>query len=71
MLEDAYRQHKIDIPWKFWNVRDCRTIKDLYESSRGGWNKQVGGNAHNSLHDALYQAQYISSMWNKILNPKQ
>lgn len=71
MLEDAYRQHDIDIPWKFWNVRDCRTIKDLYESSRGGWGKSMGVGAHNSLQDALYQAQYISSMWNKILSPKQ
>jgi len=69
MLEHAYRQLDIDIPWKFWNVRDCRTIKDLYESSRGGWDKKAGGNAHNALHDAIYQAQYISTMWNKILKP--
>ena len=69
MLEDAYRQYGIDIPWKFWNVRDCRTIKDLYESSRGGWDKTAGGNAHNALHDVIYQAQYICTMWNKILKP--
>lgn len=67
MLEDAYRQYGIDIPWKFWNVRDCRTIKDLYESSRGGWDKTAGGDAHNALHDAIYQAEYICTMWNKIL----
>lgn len=69
MLEHAYRELDIPVPWKFWNVRDCRTIKDLYESSRGGWNGKIGGEAHNSLQDALYQAQYICSMWNKILNP--
>lgn len=69
MLENAYRQYDIEIPWKFWNVRDCRTIKDLYEFSRGGWDKTAGGNAHNALHDAIYQAKYICTMWNKILKP--
>lgn len=68
-LEHAYRQHKQEIPWKFWNVRDCRTIKDLYESARGGFDKKVGGIAHNALHDAIHQAEYICYMWNKILNP--
>jgi hypothetical protein len=67
MLEDAYRQHSIEIPWEFWNIRDCRTIKDLYESSRGGYDKKSGGVLHNALDDAMFQAQYICDMWNKIL----
>lgn len=66
ILEDAYRQHKLDIPWKFWNVRDCRTVKDMYESSRGGWDKKMGGTKHNALQDAIYQAQYINEMWKSL-----
>lgn len=68
ILENAYIQHNIEIPWEFWNIRDCRTILDLYESSRGGFNKKSGGDKHNALHDAIYQANYINMMWNKILN---
>jgi len=68
ILEDAYIQHDIEIPWKFWNVRDCRTIKDLYESARGGFDKKSGGTLHNALDDAQYQADYVIEMWNKILN---
>ncbi len=34
ILEHAYDQYQIEIPWEFWNVRDCRTIKDMYESQR-------------------------------------
>lgn len=72
MLEDAYRQFNTDCPWKFYNVRDCRTIKDIYESSRGGLNKTmgsvVGSGAHNALNDALHQAEYITFIWNKILS---
>ncbi len=66
-LEHAYRQHGIDIPWKFWNVRDCRTIKDLYESARGGYDKKSGGTLHHALDDATFQAQYICDMWKSIL----
>ena len=67
ILEDAYRQLNIDIPWKFWNVRDCRTVLDMYESARGGFNKKSGGTLHNALDDAYYQAQYITMMWKKLL----
>lgn len=70
MLEDAYRQCGIEIPWKFWNVRDCRTIKDLYESSRGGYDKKSGGTLHHALDDAIFQAQYVCEMWKSILQEK-
>lgn len=29
IMENAYRKTKVDVPWKFWNVRDVRTIFDL------------------------------------------
>tara|TARA_R110000822_G_scaffold84867_3_gene199050 strand:- start:29002 stop:29541 length:540 start_codon:yes stop_codon:yes gene_type:complete len=70
ILENAYRQFGIDIPWKFWNIRDCRTVLDMYESKRGGLNKKVGGNAHNALYDAQYQAEYIIKMWKELLGDK-
>lgn len=69
-LEHAYRQHDMEIPWKFWNVRDCRTIKDLYESARGGYDKKSGGTLHHALDDAIFQAQYINEMWKSILQGK-
>ncbi len=70
MLENAYDQLDIEVPWKFWNIRDCRTINDLYEALRGGFNKATGGTLHNALDDAYYQVQYINMMWYKISNPK-
>jgi exodeoxyribonuclease VIII len=72
MLEDAYRQYEIEIPWKFWNVRDCRTVLDMYESIRGGFNKTVNRQgAHNALDDAKFQAQYITMMWSRLLGDKK
>ena len=65
ILEDAYRQCEMVVPWHFWNIRDCRTIKDLYESKRGGFDKKSGGTLHNALDDAKMQAKYVTMMWRK------
>jgi len=64
--EHAYRESLLDIPWRFWNVRDCRTIKDLFESKRGGLNDNFTGVAHNALDDAIHQAKWVTLMWSKL-----
>lgn len=67
-LEDAYRQVDQEVPWKFWNIRDCRTILDMYESKRGGFGKSSNRKgAHNALQDAIHQAKYVTMMWSKLL----
>lgn len=70
MLEDAFRQHNIDIPWDFWNVRDCRTVVDMFETNRGGFGESRRGNNHNALDDATNQAKYIIKMWRKLVYGK-
>ena len=30
ILENAYKQEQLPIPWQFWNVRDARTVYSLY-----------------------------------------
>lgn len=52
-------------PWRFWNIRDCRTIKALV----GGFVKFEGereGEAHHALYDAIHQAQWVSHFWKAI-----
>ena len=70
ILEDAYSQFGIEVPWKFWNIRDCRTIKDMYESARGGYEKKSGGVMHHALDDAIHQAEYVCYMWRSLLAGK-
>ena len=76
ILEHAYRVYKLPIPWKFWNVRDCRTVKDMFESTRGGLSVAIGSGrdkknvAHNALNDAIHQAEYINKMWSKLVGEK-
>lgn len=67
ILEYCYRIYELPVPWKFWNIRDCRTIKELYECSRGGFGKDPQQATHNALEDATRQAKDINSMWREIL----
>jgi len=68
MLENAYCQCDVDIPWKFWNIRDMRTIKDMYESQRGSLERKYDPNLHNSLYDARLQAELVCKYWSGILS---
>jgi hypothetical protein len=66
ILEDAYRQCGINIPWKFWNVRDVRTVVDLAKGLVDKNDVAQEGTAHNALGDAVYQAKYVSKMWQAL-----
>lgn len=56
-------------PWKFWNVRDCRTIKDV-AWPLGVKVEELVGTAHNALDDAVHQAGWISAMWQALRGKK-
>jgi len=47
------------VPWKFWNVRDTRTLYDLYNFDP----KSVAraGTYHNALDDAKHQARCVQA----------
>lgn len=54
----------VGVPYKPWVVCDCRTVEQLAKRI-GILRKQFtrAGVHHNALDDAIYQAQYISAMW--------
>lgn len=57
LLEAAYAAVSMDAPWKFWNIRCCRTVLTL-------GNRRVvfaRGVAHNALDDAIAQAEAVSA----------
>jgi hypothetical protein len=58
-------------PWKFWNVRCCRTIKDL--AAGLAYVPKVtsnAGTAHHALDDAVFQAGWVSEMWQVLRGKK-
>lgn len=71
ILENAFKQVGIEVPWKYWNVRDVRTIVDLAEQV--GHKKSLypfHGKPHHALHDALHEAQIVIGMRNYLLSRK-
>jgi len=55
MCEHAFNHYGIDVPWKFWAVRDTRTIYDL----SGIQPDRSKGTHHNALDDAVNQAEAV------------
>ena len=51
ILENAYRLCNLEIPWKFYNLRDTRTIYDLGNVKL----KTIGETKHHALHDCYNQ----------------
>lgn len=63
LLEDAYRQHNMRIPWKFWNVRDTRTCYDMAGDTEIRSGEAVD---HIAWLDALKQAQRVQRCYAAI-----
>ena len=63
ILENAYRCCELEIPWKFWNLRDCRTIYDLGNTSLKSITAET---KHNSLEDCYNQIFCLNKAYKKL-----
>ena len=60
ILESAYfalNDEDINIPWKFWDIYDMRTLTSVL-----GRKLEKTGINHNALHDAIAEAKLIMDM---------
>lgn len=57
VLEAAYDAVKFQIPWKFWNVRDTRTVYDI--TGFDPKTVQREGTYHNALDDCEHQIKCV------------
>lgn len=55
ILGNLFKKLDIDIPWKFWDNRCYRTVKNLYKDVK----MQRTGTHHNALDDAVSQAEHL------------
>lgn len=65
----AFSRCDIEMPIKFWNDRDMRTIVGFYPSSlQAEWrkNNRRKGTHHNALNDAIHQIQYCSDILKEL-----
>lgn len=64
ILEHAYARMSKPVPWKFWDIRDMRTIVEA--ATKVGLDKHsvpFEGTAHNAVDDAIHQARVIARSW--------
>ncbi len=63
--EEACRQLGVTVPWRFYNVRDTRTIYAL--ASVRGDDVLREGTHHNALDDARHQVRCVQLAANRLL----
>ena len=59
-LETAYGYY--NVPWKFYDIRDVRTVCELAKGLVDRKDVAFIGERHNALDDAIHQATYVSKM---------
>ena len=64
LLQNYYNKFNMNIPWKYGNERDVRTLVDFYPDIK----KELvfDGIKHDALADCLHQIKYCSLIYNKI-----
>lgn len=62
ILEHAFKAAGVDIPWKYWQERDVRTIFGIDEALVKSYKNPV---EHNALADATHQAEICSIIFGK------
>lgn len=56
ILSSAYNCCKLPLPWKFWNNRCYRTLKNMFPSVQ---KPDLEGTKHNALYDAMLQGLHL------------
>ncbi|EKG2332959.1 exonuclease [Escherichia coli] len=69
ILRRSYERQGIPCPWRYTNDRDVRTIvaMGLVMDFDARSVITIEGERHNALHDARYQAKYVSAIWQKLI----
>lgn len=56
ILEDAYESCGMNVPWKWWQKKDSRTVKELIGEDRL---PDREGTPHDAVDDCIYQARVV------------
>lgn len=68
ILRAAYARAGAEVPWDWWHDLDVRTVVEMgrvlgYDPKR---NNAFAGTRHNALDDAVFQAIYVSELWQRM-----
>lgn len=67
MLKSIFADWDMDLPWAFWKDRCYRTMKSVYENTKGHkLDIPRQGTYHNALDDAMHQARGLQIILNHL-----
>lgn len=73
IITSAMKRIDITPTWKFWNVRDVRTLE--HAAIAAGMDPRTAvkfeGQKHHALNDALHQAKTVVHIWQTLIKPHQ
>jgi hypothetical protein len=61
MLENAMVQYGVNVPWKFWQVNDARTVYKIAKAGTAG-----ASNSHNALEDCVNQIDMLQRVFRDL-----
>lgn len=64
ILESAYKKCSINVPWKFWQLRDTRTVYDLADVNLKEFSKPT--ESHNALYDCFNQIKALKQSYKNL-----
>lgn len=62
-LSDAYQMVGFEEPWKFWELRDVRTLLAMYREMKL---PEFKGDKHNPLDDCRYQITCVQKVFEEV-----
>ena len=65
ILENLYEQHGMKAPWRFYKIRDSRTLFDALGDTRS----RDTANLHDALSDSIDQARAVQRAFRKLNSP--
>ena len=65
ILENLYEQHGVAKPWRFYMIRDSRTLFDALGDTR----RRDTANLHNALDDSIDQALAVQRAYRRLNSP--
>lgn len=57
ILAEHYRRASLPVPWRYYNSRDQRTVRDLWPAIKETVRRK--GTHHNALDDAIFQVEVL------------
>lgn len=63
ILDSAYADCGMAPPWAFWNVRDLRTMKWIFEATDTPMDLKREGVHHNAVDDAVHQLRIAAKVF--------